>query len=138
MKHNINLYLVLVISIFASTTYAAGKSLWGDIDDPQAEPPVIVQQPQPTTKTINKPIVSVPAAAAATAVVEPEQKTTCEIIRAQPILDSNLMRSPAIQDALRNNLQLVSAAYKGIFSNTAAINAIYAQYRTLYLKRYCS
>ncbi len=153
--------MLLVLSIFTGATYAA-SSLWGEIDEPQATP--VVAPPTATTELTSTPAltttpastttpktseakikkVGVKAATATTTpvvVAEPvalPEKSICEILKNQISLDPNIMRSPAIQNAMRNFAQNAPARYKGILTSTTGINAAFVLYRSEYLKKYCS
>jgi hypothetical protein len=163
MKRAICSYVILIASCCAGSTYAA-KSLWGDIDtqtpeqsvevkgylpaqqDEPAAPatPATTQPATPTTTKSTKGATTKQATtagqaatAAADATAAAAQKTTCDILAAAPKLDPSVMKSPAMQDAFRNNSQFVPPQYKSLLNNSEALNNLYTLYRKQYIFTHC-
>ncbi len=141
---------LIIIGLFLATATQAEKSLWGDIDQSQVHESVNVQgylpQQQTTvnngkaTKSVQtgQPANSAQAAsAAAAAVVAAPKTTTCDILSAHVNLDMSVMKSQAMQDALRNNLQFVPAQFRTVITSDENLKALYVMYRTQYMKTYC-
>lgn len=125
MQHKLRSYIIILASIFAGATYAASGSLWGDIDDPNAnKPPAATIKPEEVNVLPTAPVV--------------EKKTTCEILKQQTELGKDIIASAKVQDALRNNSSTVANEYKAFLANPDSVNDLYKQFRDQYLKKFCA
>lgn len=119
-----------VLMLHTLVTHAAtNTSLWGAVDEPVAPIQQIEQQQQQLQDeqiAEQKRIES--------------EKTVCELLSAQATLygyaDKDGLNK--INDMLKNAYKEVMPDYKILLSGGDAANSLYAKYRDLYIKTYCT
>lgn len=110
--------ILVIFSLFADVTYAAGGSLWGEIDEPAHDVSV-------------SPLVGPTAP-------PPPDKTVCNVLAQKADLGNDVLNSAKMQGDLKNMMSAVKPEYVMILADTAATKDLYRQFRELYLAMYCS
>jgi len=106
---------LVIFSLVADVTYAAGGSLWGDIDTPSHDVSV-------------SPIITPP----------PPDKNVCDVLGQKAELGSDILNSAKMQGDLKNMMSAVRPEYVMILADPVATKDLYRQFRELYLAMYCS
>ena len=119
---------IFLVALCCSTaTYAAtNASMWGNNS---------IDQPIPPIQQIEAEQQQIQAQQQAIA----NEQTICEILTAQPTLATSDPSSAAkLREALTQAAKNAAHDYKYLLINTDATNALYAKWRDLYMKTYCT